>query len=174
MVSSGSAANLPSSVEELRALVLELVEVNASQQRRIAEQDARIAELERRLGADSSTSSKPPSSDPPYRKPPPRSSRRASGRKPGKQPGEPGQTMELVEDPDEVVVCDMSCCATCGHDLSGAPVAGVQRRQVTDVRPPPPPRVTEYQIVARACPNCAAPAKGPSPVAAPARLGPRS
>jgi len=85
VVSSGSAANLPSSVEELRALVLELVEVNASQQRRIAEQDARIAELERRLGADSSTSSKPPSSDPPYRKPPPRSSRRASGRKPGKQ-----------------------------------------------------------------------------------------
>lgn len=168
-MSSGSAENLPSSVEELRALVLELVEVNASQQRRIAEQDARIAELERRLGADSSTSSKPPSSDPPYRKPPPRSSRRASGRKPGKQPGEPGQTMGLVEDPDEVVVCDMSCCGTCGHDLSGAPVAGVQRRQVTDVPPPPPPRVTEYQIVARACPNCAAPAKGPAPVAAPAR-----
>ena len=35
----------------------------------LAAQVARIEELERRLGSDSSNSSKPPSSDPPYRKP---------------------------------------------------------------------------------------------------------
>ena len=34
----------------------------------LAGQLARVAELERRLGSDSSNSSKPPSSDPPYRK----------------------------------------------------------------------------------------------------------
>ena len=45
----------------------------------LAGQVARIEELERRLGSDSSTSSKPPSSDPPYRKPERSSSRTAVG-----------------------------------------------------------------------------------------------
>lgn len=46
---------------------------------------ARVAELERRLGKDSSNSSKPPSSDAPFAKPAPkRSSRTRSGRRPGK------------------------------------------------------------------------------------------
>jgi hypothetical protein len=48
VVSSGPAVSLPTSVEELRAVVVELME-------------RRIAELERRLGKDSSTSSRPPS-----------------------------------------------------------------------------------------------------------------
>ena len=68
---------------------------------------ARIAELDRRLGSDSTTSSKPPSADPPYRKPERRSSRTASGRKPGKQPGTGGTTMPLVDDPDETLYCDV-------------------------------------------------------------------
>jgi transposase len=124
----------------------------------IAAQAARIVELERRLGADSSTSSKPPSSDSPYRKPTRRSERGVSGRKPGKQPGGPGATMGLVDDPDETLRCDLECCANCGADLSGAAITGVTPRQVTDVRPPPRPWVREYQIITRACPGCAAPA----------------
>ena len=47
----------------------------------LAAQVARIEELERRLGSDSSNSSKPPSSDPPYRKPERSSTRGRSGRK---------------------------------------------------------------------------------------------
>jgi transposase len=129
----------------------------------------RIAELECRLGADSSTSSRPPSSDPPYRKPQRRSSRRSSGRKPGGQPGGPGSTMPLVDDPDETIICDLSCCGGCGADLSGAPVTRVERRQVTDVRPPPPPHVTEYQIHTRACPSCTAASTASTPAAVPAR-----
>jgi len=132
-------------------------------------QAEQIAELQRRLSKDSTTSNKPPSSDSPYRKPAPRSSRRASGRKPGKQPGAPGTTMPLVDDPDEIVVIDPACCTGCGGDLSGAPVSGVERRQVTDVRPPPPPWVTEYQIFTRACPGCAEAATGTAPAVAPAR-----
>ena len=50
----------------------------------LAAQVARIEELERRLGSDSSNSSKPPSSDPPYRKPEWSSSCTASDRRPGK------------------------------------------------------------------------------------------
>jgi transposase len=129
----------------------------------------RIAELERRLSSDSSTSSKPPSSDPPYRKPARGSSRTASGRKPGKQVGEPGTTMPLVDDPNEVVDLDPAGCGRCGADLTGAPVTAVQRRQVTEVLPPPPPHVTEYRIYTRTCPCCATAQTAPAPPAAPAR-----
>lgn len=129
----------------------------------------RIAELERRLGVDSSTSSRPPSSDPPYRKPERRSARRAAGRNPGKQPGEPGTTMPLVDNPDEVIFCDQLCCGLCGADLTGAPITRVERRQVTDVLPPPPPQVTEYQIRTRVCPGCAGTATGDAPATVPAR-----
>ena len=130
---------------------------------------SRVVELERRVSSDSSTSSKPPSSDPPYRKPPRRSSRTSSGRKPGKQPGQAGSTMPLVDDPDEIVVSDPGSCGGCGADLRGAPVTAVHRRQVTDVGPPPPPRVTEYRSVTRTCPCCARTQTGPAPAVAPAR-----
>jgi hypothetical protein len=96
-MSGDPAAGLPTSVEELRALVVELVRANAGLREVVAAKDAQIAaaerrivELERRLGEDSSTPSRSPSLDSPYRKPVRRSSRRASGRKPGKQPGDPG------------------------------------------------------------------------------------
>jgi len=156
-------AELSALVAQLRAANAGLREVIAGQAVQMEAQAARIAELERRLSSDSSTSNRPPSSDPPYRKAARRSSRRASGRKPGKQPGAPGSTMPLVDDPDEIIVCDPGSCSDCGADLTGAPVTGVTRRQVTDVSPPPPPRVTEYQIFTRACPCCAARQVGPAP-----------
>ncbi len=77
--------------------------------------------------------------------------------------------MPLVDDPDEVVIIDPASCGGCGSDLTGAPVRGVERRQVTDVRPPPPPWVTEYQIFTRACPGCGGTATGAAPAVARAR-----
>jgi transposase len=154
-------------------LVCELRGENAALRDVIEAQGARIDALERELGKDSSTSSRPPSSDSPYRKPPRRSSRRASGRRPGKQPGDPGTTRELVEDPDEVITCDPGCCGGCGGcgaDLLGAPVVGVQRRQVIEVLPPPPPWVREYRVVTRACAVCGGTATAPAPACAPARV----
>lgn len=151
-----------SSVEELAGLVAQLRSVNAGLRKVIEDQAARIAKLERRLGLDSSTSSRPPSSDLPYHKPERRSSREPSGRRPGRQPGAPGSAMRLVDDRDEVIVCDPGWCRGCGADLSGAPVGGMARRQVTDVAPPPPPRVTEYQILTL-CPGCAARAVAVAP-----------
>jgi transposase len=168
-------------VEELRALVAELLEVNAglrdviaAKDDQIASQSARIEALERELSKNSSTSSKPPSSDSPYHKPRRRSSRKSSGRRPGKQPGDPGTTRELIDDPDEVITCDPGCCGDCGADLSGAPVVGVQRRQVVNVLPPPAPRVTEYRIVTRACATCGdtATATAPASVSARVQYGP--
>ena len=116
-------------------LVTELCGVIAAQATRIealsgqvGEQRAWIAGLERRLGADSSNSSRPPSSDSPYRKPAKRSSRRASSGKPGKKAGEPGATMPLVDDPDEIITCDATRCEQCGADLADAPISRVERR----------------------------------------------
>ena len=139
----GQAAQPDAQAGQLHAQAAQLV----TQAAQLAAQAKRIGELERRLSTDSTTSNKPPSSDSPYRKPAPRSSRGCSGRKPGKQPGAAGTTMPLVDDPDEVVVIDPGCCTGCGTDLAGAAVSGVERRQVTDVRPPPPPRVSVCRSV---------------------------
>jgi transposase len=164
-----SAEQLAAVVGQLRVANAGLREVIDAQAAQLEVQAGRIAELERRLGADSTTSNRPPSADSPYRKPAPRSSRRASGRTPGKQPGQPGTTMPLVDTPDEVVVLDSDSCTDCGSDLAGAPVGKVERRQVTDVLPPPPPRVTEYQLITRICRGCAATTCAPAPAVAPAR-----
>jgi len=112
-------------------------------QARLAELAEQIEDLRRRLGKDSSTSSKPPSSDSPYtKKPRDRSLRGRSGRRPGKQPGASSSTLRQPPEPDERVEC---WPAACGADLTGAEVTGVVRRQVFEAQPPPrrrsgPPR----------------------------------
>jgi len=159
------------SPEELRALVAalcEAVEVKdallAAAEARIGVLTERVAGLERRLGRDSSTSSKPPSSDSPYtKKSRDRSLRGRSGRRPGKQPGAQSATLKQSGDPDERVECGPSACAGCGADLAEAEVVGVQKRQVFEAQPPPPPKVIEYQVVAKACPGCGAVTEGVAP-----------
>ncbi|MCX4749217.1 IS66 family transposase [Kitasatospora sp. NBC_01287] len=139
---------------------------------RIEELTARVAELQDRLNRDSSNSSQPPSSDGPYRKPPPKASamRRKSGRKPGKQHGDPGTTRHQVADPDEVIECPPPECRDCGMDLADAPVFGVSKRQVFEVAPPPPPKVTEYRVISKTCPCCGTVTAGPTPPGASGRV----
>ncbi len=50
----------------------------------------------------------------------------------------------------------------------------MERRQVTDITPPPPPYVTEYRILTRTCPCCASAQAGAAPdgVGARAQYGP--
>lgn len=181
------------SVEELRAALLgqraintELRTVIATQaelhQAELAARDAqiaqlrsqvavlgeRVAQLERQAGRDSSNSSRPPSSDSPYTKKPrkatDRSLRGRSGRRPGKQPGEPGVTLAQVADPDHTIVCAPATCSGCGCDLAGVAVGAEQTRQVFEVPPPPPrPVVTAYLVQARQCPACGTTSVGQAP-----------
>ncbi|MHB1430924.1 MAG: IS66 family transposase [Streptosporangiaceae bacterium] len=131
---------------------------------RIAALGDRVAELERRAGQDSSTSSRPPSSDSPYKKKPrDRSLRGRSGRGRGKQPGAESSTLRQVPDPGETIVCAPAACSGCGADLAAAAVSGVQKLQVFDITPPPPPQVTEYQVQARECGRCGAVTAGQAP-----------
>ena len=116
----------------------------------------RVGELERERAADSSNSSRPPSSDAPWAKKPAkkRSSRVRSGRKPGKQPGAASSSRGLVDDPDERLEIQPDRCTSCDTSLDEAQECGRQRRQVVDIRPVPPPKVTEYQRVSKVCPCC--------------------
>jgi transposase len=125
---------------------------NAEQARLIATLQARVVELERRLGKDSSNSSKPPSSDGLGK--PARAGRqddeRAERRRPGKQPGAPGAHLAQVAQPDEVALHAPGRCGGCGADLVGAVVVGVEARQVFDL-PPLRLGVVEHRAQRRRC-----------------------
>ena len=151
----------------LKALVVELLPL----QEQLAQAHARIKELEDRLAQDSRTSSKPPSSDGLARLP--RRSRRPSGKRPGGQAGHPGQTLAMVEQPDEVVRHRPEVCSQCQQDLSTVPGSLAERRQVLDV---PEMRLLaqEHQIEAICCPTCHTRNLGsfPAAVSAPVQYGP--
>jgi transposase len=138
---------------------------------------ARVEELERQARKDSSTSSRPPSSDSPYRKKGrDRSLRERGKRRPGKQPGDPGSTMSLVDDPDESTDCPPATCCGCGADLASAPVTAQRRHQVTDIEPAPAPKVIEYVAQAKECAACGTVSVGelPAHVRARASYGPET
>jgi transposase len=138
---------------------------------------ARVGELERQAGKDSSTSSRPPSSDSPYRKRGAgRSLRERGKRRPGKQPGDPGLTMNLTADPDDKFEFPPAACCRCGADLAGQPVTAQRRHQVTDIEPAPAPKVTEYVAQAKECSGCGTVTEGelPAHVRARASFGPET
>jgi transposase len=127
-------------------------------QRMLAALTQRVAELERRLACDSSNSSRPPSSDAPWSKKPAkkRSSRSRSGRKPGKQLGTSSSSRSLIDDADDTLKIQPKRCRRCDASLEGAQECRRQRRQVVDVQPAPPPKVTEYQRISKVCRCCGA------------------
>ena len=90
----------------------------------IAALKARIAELERRLGLDSSNSGKPPSSDGLAKKPRiPGSLRGTSGKKSGGQVGHKGDTLRRVDKPDIIKAHRATRCGHCRANLTAAMVS---------------------------------------------------
>ena len=141
--------------DQLLELVRELSRCNAELERIVKAQSEEIAELRRRLALDSSKSSRPPSSDAPWGKKPAkkRSGRTRSGRHPGKQPGQ-ASVSRLADDPHDRRRIEPPRCQRCDMSLAGAPEERVQRRQLVDTHPAPPPTITEYQRVSKRCPTC--------------------
>jgi transposase len=165
--------------EELAALPHEeLAALLADAYRVVSELSARVERLERKSGRDSSTSSKPPSSDSLYKKKPPRdrSLRKKGERAPGKQPGEPGSTMNLVDNPRYRYWYPPAECAGCGTGLDGEDVWASRRHQVTDIVPAPEPVVTEHVAQSKKCPCCGDVTEGALPpwVRARASFGPEA
>lgn len=153
----------------------ELIALIAAQAAQIAALTARIAELERRLGLDSSNSGKPPSSDG-LRKPVRvRSLREPSGKRPGGQKGHLGDTLRQTATPDVIIDHYPAACARCGMALTPAMARDHVARQVFDLPEPRPIVVREHRAHACCCVSCGAQTKAtfPDEVAAPAQYGPR-
>jgi transposase len=115
---------------------------------------ARIERLEGQAAKDSHNSSKPPSSDGP--KSPvqkTKSLRGKSGKYRGGQPGHPGHTLLLVQQPDNIVALAPSVCEQCRHGLETVEVTREERAQVWDL-PPLRLQVTEYRVQVKVCPAC--------------------
>jgi len=153
----------------------ELIALISAQAAEIAALKALIAELERRLGLNSSNSGKPPSSDG-LKKPARVSSlRERSGKAPGGQKGHKGETLRQVTDPHEVVDHYPSACSTCGVDLDPKTSVGHSARQVFDLPEPQPLVVTEHRAHDCQCDVCGTKTRAlfPDGVNAPVQYGAR-
>src|SRR5579875_459271 len=140
----------------LKALVAELLPLKEQ----LARAEARIKEPEERLAKDSRSSSRPPSSDGLGRLP--RRSRPASDKGPGGQQGHAGHTLQMAEQPDEVIAHRPKFCQQCGQNLGEVVGQVVERRQVLDV---PEIRLLghEHQVQSLRCPTCQSPNLGSFP-----------
>jgi len=136
-------------VAQLLVLLAERDMLIVAQGQALSAFSARVAELEARGRVNPRNSSRPPSSEG-YDKPPPRSQRRSSGRRPGKQDGDPGTTLRQRTDPDRVVEHVPGQCGGCGSGLADAPVVSSERRQVFDL-PAVALTVTEHRVEHRRC-----------------------
>lgn len=123
---------------------------------------ARVAELEAKLGKDSTNSSKPPSLTHPHAKPP--SPKPKSGRQRGGQPGHHKHERALIpsDECQGVIPCVPAECRRCGKELTGADPEPI-RHQVWEL-PEIKPLVTEYQqhrlTCSCGCSTCGALPKG--------------
>jgi len=157
--------------QELVALVEAQARTTAELRGQVEQLQAEVAALKRQLGCNSRNSSQPPSVDGPAA-PARRSTRRRSGRKPGKQAGTGGTSLGLVADPDEVIDHVPVACGAAAPTWPAQPRPGVVRRQVHDI-PTITPTVDEHRLHRRRCAcghvTCAA---APAGVNAPASYGP--
>ncbi len=159
------------SYEELRAENVALRSMVDELKKMVDKLSLEVVELRARLGMNSRNSSKPPSTDG-YVKPAPKSRRTRSGKKPGKQPGDPGHHLAQRTDPDATSVHAPTACGRCGQGLGEAEVTKVIRRQVFDL-PPVALFCTEHQAERRRC-ACGAETTGefPKEATAPTCYGP--
>lgn len=130
--------------------VQSLLKIIEEQNRIIAQLQKRIQELEAQINQNSRNSSKPPSTDAFTR---PQSPRKKGVRSVGGQKGHKGQTLEWIENPDQIDVHTISICKDCGASLDEVEPLIVERRQVHDI-PPMKMLVTEHRAEHKRCPHC--------------------
>jgi transposase len=143
--------------EQLIDLVLVLqqqVEELQEQNKQIAVLEAKVAELERRLGLNSSNSSKPPSSDPPKTRQK-RKRKKKKRRRRGAQKGHEGHHRALVpiEQVSKVVRLVPKRCERCGGIHLEVDTSQLWRHQVWEA-PRVQPDITEYQMHMAICLDC--------------------
>jgi transposase len=170
-----TASEVATLVAGYEARIADLLAVITAQQSQIASLLARVAELERQLGLNSSNSGKPPSSD--GLKKPPRtgSLREPSDKPPGAQTGHTGKTLCQTPTPDHTIDHYPTTCRGCGAPLDPTMATGHAARQVFDLPEPQPLVSTEHRAHHCHCPSCGTQTRAafPEDVAAPVQYGPR-
>jgi len=140
--------------EAVVTVLLRMDEQIGRLEKRVAQQDERIAKLERQGKRSSRNSSQPPSADPPSA---PKRGKDPSGRKPGGQPGHEGKGRPLLAAwaVDEVVEHWPSACG-CGRVFVEADrvVAGEPARHQIEELPVMAAQVTEHRCQRVRCPDC--------------------
>jgi len=125
-------------------------------QRRVAELEAIVRDLQARLGLNATNSSLPPSANPPSAPKP--VVKKPTGRQPGGQPGHPAHSRLRLppEQLKEVIHFIPKVCARCQTALPTQAAANEPEphwHQVAEL-PPTLAEVTEYQAHARTCSCC--------------------
>ena len=157
----GQIASLQETVASLQELIASLQEELArvgtlcqevvslrEQGEELSQENQRLHD---RLNKNSSNSSLPPSSDRFARQK--RSLRKKSGKKVGGQPGHPGQTLCMQQEPDEILIHGVKRCQQCQADLEQVESLRQERRQVIHL-PIKRTVVGEHQTESKCCPHC--------------------
>src|ERR1700689_1020412 len=79
--------------------------------------------------------------------------RKKSGRMQGGQKGHQGKTLEMVSNPDKIVVYPIAYCEQCGLDISKKETDRLEKRQVFDL-PKIEMEITEHQAETKVCTCC--------------------
>ena len=154
---------------ELRRLPKrKLIEIILQHQEALFQLEVRMQTLEGQPQKDSHNSHLPPSQSPPL---PVKNLRQPTGRQTGGQPGHPGHTLKMVDQPTRSFTCTVDHCQACGRDLRHQPVNSYERRQVFDI-PHLQLEVIEYRVEKKRC-SCGhlTPAAFPVGVEAPVQYG---
>jgi transposase len=146
-------------VVEARAAEIEVLRADLDAGRELRRrQELRLAELERRLGMDSTDSGTPTSKERTGAKEARRARQesereRRKDRKRGGQPGHQGKGLARDPDPDKTETADPPAeCRSCRASLDGAGAAGPRWAQVIDVEFAR--KVTEWALPGLECPCC--------------------
>lgn len=119
---------------------------------RIDELNNRIDKLEKQISKDSHNSSKPPSSDG-LKKKRTKSRRSKSGKKSGGQKGHNGKTLEMSDNPDELIHLKVKKCEKCGVSLEDVNAKAYNKRQEFEI-PKIKIHIKEYISETKECPHC--------------------
>jgi transposase len=161
---------LVETAEQQTVLIGQLTAQNKSLLVKVSELQAKVKELESKLGQNSKNSHKPPSSDPFRIKP---AFARRRGGKSGGQEGHKGHTLELSVAVDIEIPLIVEHCENCSNARGSAALFLHSVRQEVDI-PEPKTVVTEYQVWGWGC-GCGHCNLGayPERISAPVQYGPR-